>query len=228
MLEQDELDEIAPGRSRSLSIEAFVDLDEIDPIFYQRTYYLGPGKDSAKTYALLRDAMARGNKAAIARLVMRGKEYLTAVRAEKDLLVLQTMHFADEVRNPKDEIDDIPAYTSARSKELKVAEQLIESMSDKGRPDDYHDTYTDRVNELIKAKSKDEEFERAEEAPAATNVVDLMDALRQSVDTTRRGTTAKKSTTRRTKQKATKESRSSKATGKKSTRTTRRRAKKAS
>jgi DNA end-binding protein Ku len=216
MLEQDELEGIAPGRSRSLNIEAFVDLEDIDPIYYQRTYYLGPGKDSGKTYALLRDAMEQSNKAAIARLVMRGKEYLTAVRAEKNLLVLQTMHFADEVRNAEDEIDDIPARTSARSKELKVARQLIESMSDTWRPGEYHDTYTDRVNQLIEAKSKDEEFERAEEAPDATDVVDLMDALRQSVDSSRSRGTTKKST-RRSKQIATKSSRSSKANGRKAT-----------
>jgi DNA end-binding protein Ku len=201
-----------------MDIEAFVDLDDIDPIYYQRTYYLGPGKDAEKTYALLRDAMEQSNKAAIARLVMRGKEYLTAVRAEKNLLVLQTMYFADEVRNAEDEIDEIPARSSGRSKELKVAQQLIESMSDTWRPGDYHDTYTDRVNELIKAKSKDEEFERAEEAPEATNVVDLMDALRRSVDSSRGRSTAKKSAGRgKAKKETAKKSTANKSTANKST-----------
>jgi len=109
MLEQDELDAVAPGRSRSLEIDRFVELDEIDPIYYQKTYFLGPGGDeTTKVYALLRDAMADSNRAAIGTLVMRGKEYLAAIRPEGKLLMLQTMFFADEVRDPQEQIDDLP------------------------------------------------------------------------------------------------------------------------
>lgn len=186
ILEQDELDDIAPGRSRSLEIAAFVDLDEIDPIYFNKTYFLGPqGEDTAKTYALLRDAMADTGKAAIARFVMRGKEYLAAVRADGDVLVLETMFFADEVRDPKKEIDDIPSAADVRPQELKMARQLISSMSGPWQPAKYHDTYTERVNELIEAKRNDEEITPAQQAPTATNVVDLMAALRASVDAAR-------------------------------------------
>ena len=100
MLDQDELDSVAPGRSRSLDIHTFVDLDEIDAIYFDKTYFLGPGKEAAKPYALLRDAMEHSGKAAIASFVMRGKEYLAAVRADGGLLALETLFFADEVPGP--------------------------------------------------------------------------------------------------------------------------------
>jgi DNA end-binding protein Ku len=183
MVEADELDAIAPGRSRSLDIHTFVDLDEIDPIFYQKTYYLAPGSDeTTKTYALLRDAMAGTNRAAIATLVMRGKEYLAAIRPDGDLLVLETMFFADEVRDAHEEIDRLPGRIKLRPQELKMAEQLIGSMSGDWTPADFRDTYTDRVHELINAKTAGVEVSVADLAPDATTVVDLMDVLRRSVD----------------------------------------------
>jgi DNA end-binding protein Ku len=183
MLDPDELDSVAPGRSRSLEISRFVDLDEIDPIYYQRTYYLGPGSDDTKkVYALLRDAMAGENRAAIGTLVMRGKEYLTAIRAEGDLLMLQTMFFADEVRSAKDEIDSLPKRGTAKKAELAMAHQLIDSMSGPWRPKDFHDTYTERVEELIKAKKKGKEITVADPAPEPTGVSDLLEVLRRSVD----------------------------------------------
>jgi DNA end-binding protein Ku len=183
MLDPDELDAVAPGRSRSLEIHRFVDLEEIDPIYYQKTYFLAPGSDQAvKTYALLRDAMKAANRAAIGTLVMRAKEYLTTIRPDGDLLVLQTMYFADEVRDPKDEIDRIPGRSGAKPAELAMAGQLIDSMSGKWRPPDFRDTYTDRVNELIKAKKAGQEVTPAEEAPEPTNVTDLLEVLRRSVE----------------------------------------------
>src|SRR5215510_14004840 len=95
MIDQEELDSIAPGRSRNLEIDTFVDIGEIDPIYFEKTYYLEPASDeTAKTYALLRDAMTKANRAAIGTLVMRGKEYLTAVRPDDGLLVLETLYFS--------------------------------------------------------------------------------------------------------------------------------------
>lgn len=186
MLDQDELDSVAPGRSRSLDIALFVDLDEIDPIYFSKTYFLGPGGDETKkTYALLRDAMRRANKAAIASFVMRGKEYLAAVRADGDVLVLETMFFADEVRDPHKVIDNIPGRVKLSPQELRMAVQLIESMSGPWKPSHYRDTYTDRVNELIEAKESKKELKPAAEAPAATNVTDLTEALRASLEAAR-------------------------------------------
>jgi DNA end-binding protein Ku len=193
MLDPDELDAIAPGRSRALEIHTFVDLDDIDPIYFQKTYYLAPPTDEAKkTYALLRDAMADANRAAIATLVMRNKEYLAAIRPQGDLLVLETMFFADEVRDPHKEIDTLPGKVSARPQERKMAGQLIASMTGKWNPSDYRDTYTDRVNELIDAKKQGAEVRLAEEAPAATEVSDLMEVLRRSVEAARKSRTTTK------------------------------------
>jgi DNA end-binding protein Ku len=188
MLEQEELDSVAPGRSRSLEIDRFVELDEIDPIYYQKTYYLGPREeDTAKVYGLLRDAMADSQRAAIGTLVMRGKEYLAGIRPDGDLLVLQTMYFADEVRDPKDQIDTLPRRGQAKRSEMSMAQQLIESMSGRWKPEDFRDTYTDRVNELIKAKEEGKEVVAAEPAPEPTNVTNLLEVLRQSVERAKSG-----------------------------------------
>ena len=182
LIDQDELDAVAPGRSRSLEIDRFVDLDDIDPIYYQKTYYLGPAGDNAKVYGLLRDAMTDANRAAIGTLVMRGKEYLTAIRADGDLLVLQTMFFADEVRDPKDEIEGLPRRGGAKKNELSMAQQLIDSMAGPWRPKDFRDTYTDRVNDLIEQKRAGKEVTTAEPAPEPTNVTDLFEVLKRSVE----------------------------------------------
>jgi DNA end-binding protein Ku len=183
MLDADELDSVAPGRSRSLAIDRFVELDEIDPIYYQKTYYLGPGSDeTAKVYGLLRDAMADSGRAAIGTLVMRGKEYLAAIRADGPLLVLQTMFFADEVRDPKSEIDGLPKAGAAKKSELSMAQQLIDSMAGPWRPKDFRDTYTDRVNDLIKKKKAGKKVTVAEAAPEPTEATDLFEVLRRSVE----------------------------------------------
>jgi len=183
MLDPDELESVAPGRSRSLEIHTFVEQADIDPIYYQKTYYLAPGSDeTARTYALLRDAMADADRVAIGTLVMRGKEYLAAIRAHDALLVLETMFFADEIRDPKEELDSVPSRASAKANELKMASTLIESMTGPWKPEEFRDTYADRVNDLIEAKKKGHEITVAEQAPAPTNVVDLMAVLRASVE----------------------------------------------
>jgi DNA end-binding protein Ku len=195
ILSQKELDSVAPGQSRSLDVKTFVDLEEIDPIYFNKAYYLGPGSDETKkTYALLRDAMADSHRVAIATFVMRGKEYLAAVRPDGDLLVLETMFFADEVRNPLDQIEDLPGRVGASPQELRMATQLVKAMSGEWQPSDYRDTYTDRVNELIDAKRNKEEITPASAAPQPTNVTSLMDALQASLDATKtRGSDGKSS-----------------------------------
>jgi DNA end-binding protein Ku len=188
IVEPDELDAIAPGRSRSLDVHTFVDLGEIDPVYFQKTYYLGPSSpEAAKAYALMRDALADSNRIAIGSLVMRGKEYLASIRPERDVLVLETMFFADEVRQPSEQLDSVPARAKAKPQELQMARQLIDSMAGSWRPEDYRDTYTDRVKDLIAAKKKGDEITVAEAAPEATNVVDLMSALQASVEAAKQG-----------------------------------------
>ncbi len=194
MLDQKELDSVAPGQSRSLDVKTFVDLAEIDPVYFNKAYFLGPGSDETKkTYALLRDAMADSGKVAIAIFVMRGKEYLAAVRADGDLLVLETLFFADEVRNPRDEIGNLPGKAGASPQELQLATQLIQAMSGPWQPSDYRDTYTDRVNELIDAKKNNEQVTPATEAPQPTNVTSLMGALQASLDAAKTGGAERKS-----------------------------------
>ncbi|HEY1706198.1 MAG TPA: Ku protein [Trebonia sp.] len=193
MLNQDELDSVAPGRSRSLNIDTFVELDEIDAIYFDKTYFLGPGNgQAAKPYALLRDAMGEAGKAAIANFVLRGREYLAAVRADDDLLVLETLFFADEVRDPHAEISGLPGRVKLSRQETRMARQLVDSMSGPWTPSDYRDTYTDRVNELIEAKKSENEVEPAAGPPAATNVTDLTAALRASVDAAKKAPRGKR------------------------------------
>jgi DNA end-binding protein Ku len=181
LIEPDELADIAPGRSRTIDIEAFVDLDEIDPIHYQKTYWLAPSKkEYGKPYSLLAKAMEDTNRAGIATFVMRGKQYLTAIRARDGRMALETLYFADEIRQPV-EVEE----TTARRNELKMASSLIESMSEPWQPEDYRDTYTDRVNKLVKDKAEGNEIVAEAEPPGATEVTDLMEALRRSVESTK-------------------------------------------
>lgn len=183
IIEPEELEAIAPGRSRALDVQGFVDLDEVDPIFFQKSYYLAPaGEQYAKTYALLAEALERTNKAGIATFVMRGKQYLAAVRADRGVLTLETMYFADEVRDPHQELPSLPEDVDLGAKELDLAASLVESMSVPWQPEDYHDTYTEKVEELIEAKREGREVVSAEAPGEATNVVDLFEALRQSVE----------------------------------------------
>lgn len=188
ILEPDELDAIAPGRSRTIDISAFVDLDQIDPIHYQRTYWLAPTKEEyARAYSLLLQAMRKTNKAGIATFVMRGKEYLTALRPGEDLLILNTMLFAEDIRDPAKELKSMPEIITARGKELDMAVSLVESMAEEWRPDNYHDTYTQRVEQLIEDKRKGRTVVTEEEPAEPTKVVDLFEALSASVESRRKG-----------------------------------------
>jgi DNA end-binding protein Ku len=188
IVEPEELEAIAPGRSRTIDVTIFVDLDEIDPSYFQKTYWLAPGGEQyARPYALLREAMTRTNRAGIATFVMRGKEYLTAVRAdERGLLALETLFFADEIRDPAAALDTLPARAPARGKELEMAMALIESMSGPWRPQDYHDSYTERVQQLIDDKRRGREIVTEAGPPEPTASPDLLEALQRSVSSARR------------------------------------------
>jgi len=185
----EELESVEPGRSRTIDIEDFVDLDELDPVHFEKSYYLAPaGKEAAKPYELLRTALERSNKVAIARFVLRTKQYLAAVRSNGRVLVLETMFFPDEVRNPESVIGDLPSDVELRDREIAMAEQLIESLTTSWDPDRYHDTYRERVLDLIESKAKGEEVVVEEEERPA-EVVDLMEALQASLEKARGGDT---------------------------------------
>jgi DNA end-binding protein Ku len=224
IVDPDELDAIAPGRSRLMEINEFVDAGEIDPSYYRRTYYLGPnGEEAAKPYGLLRDAMEIAGKAAIATFVMRNKEHLAAIRADGQVLVLETLYFADEVRDPKKEVPSLPQRGKAGKKERDVAVSLIESMTEKWRPGDFEDTYRAKVDKLIEDKRKGREVVAEGEPPESTNVVDLMAALEASVDRAKkrggekRASAGKSTATKSSGRKSAKKSTAEKSTAKKRT-----------
>ncbi|MEV5011466.1 Ku protein [Streptomyces sp. NPDC055692] len=149
---------------------------------FDRTYYIAPsGKEYTKVYELLRTALAEANKAGIATFVMRNQQYLTALRAEGEVLVLQTLHWADEVRDPGQELPELPSDRAGRGKQLDMALQLVGTLSADWDPSRYHDTYQEKVRELVKAKAEGQEIATAQEPPEATNVVDLMKVLEDSL-----------------------------------------------
>ncbi|MET9959427.1 Ku protein [Streptomyces sp. NPDC006326] len=186
IVEPGELDDIAPGRSKALEVSGFVDLDTVDPIFFDKTYYLGPrGEQYGKVYALLQRALAESNKAGIATFVMRGREYLVALKAEDDLLTLHTLHWADEIRDPHQEVPDLPGKAEPTAAEVKMAHQLIDALTTDWDPEAFHDTFQEKVKALIEAKAAGESVEKAEPAAQPTGVVDLMEALRASVERAR-------------------------------------------
>jgi DNA end-binding protein Ku len=180
-VEPEELADIAPGRSRSLEIDTFVDLAEIDPIFFDRTYWLAPRNDDfARAYHLLLRAMADTGQAGIAMLVLRGRQHLTAVRAGDGVLVAHTMRFADEIRDPADTVGDLPSAPRLKAKELDMARELVTAMSQPWRPREFHDTYQEKVRELVADKEAGRE-PHVEEAAEPSKVLDLTDALARSM-----------------------------------------------
>ena len=185
LLTDDELESVEPGRTRTIDITDFVDLAEVDPIYFQRTYYLAPRDGADRSYELLHKAMADTNRAGIATLVMRSKEYLVAVRPQAEILALETMYFADEIRAPVEATGFEPSGQPARPRELTIARQLIESMTTDWDPARYVDTYRERVEELIESKRTGETIETAAPAPQPSKVVDLTETLRRSVEEAR-------------------------------------------
>ncbi|MEU4358732.1 Ku protein [Streptomyces virginiae] len=188
IVEPQELDEIAPGRSRSIDVVGFVDLDTVDPVFFDKTYFLGPrGAQYGKVYALLERALAESNKAGIATFVMRGREYLVALKVEEaeGLLTIHTLHWADELRDPHAEVPDLPGKVEATAAEVKMAMQLIDALAMEWEPESFHDTFREKVEALVKAKAAGETVEKAEPPAEPTGAVDLMEALRASVERAR-------------------------------------------
>jgi DNA end-binding protein Ku len=183
-----ELDELRPESTRAVDVTDFVALDEIDPIYYQRTYWLAPdGEAAAKPYQLLRAAMEDRELAAIGTVVMRNKQYLAAVRPLEGALAMSTMRFADEVVHRKD-VEGVPdRRTKPDEKMLGMATQLIDSLTTDWHPERYHDTYTEELRSRIEAKEKGEEITTEPGAEQTHEVVDLMQALEDSVKEARSG-----------------------------------------
>jgi DNA end-binding protein Ku len=183
VIEPEELEALNPKKTRTIDIEDFVDLADIDPIFYDHPYYLAPGPGGAKPYRLLLDAMQESGKVAIARVVIRTKEQLTAIRPVGDALLMSTMIFHDEVI-PTDRLDELPDSdeVATSDKELAMARQLVESLAGEFDPTKYQDTYREEVLALIERKAEGKEI--AVQPPPEEDtgeVPDLMAALQASL-----------------------------------------------
>jgi DNA end-binding protein Ku len=196
MVTPEELEAVDPKGTRSIDIQEFVSLDEIDPIYYDRTYYLGPDKGAGKAYALLLDAMRRSRKVAIGRFVLRSKEYLCCLRPLGEAMALATLNYADEVVAASDAVGEAEAGKPT-TRELEMAERLIDSLATQFEPTKYRDEYRDKVVALIERKAAGEEIHAAPTAEVTGKVVNLADALAASLAAARGGAEESKQRDRR-------------------------------
>jgi DNA end-binding protein Ku len=180
---RDELAALSPKKSRAIEVQDFVELVEIDPIYFDSPYYLGPAEGAEKAYSLLASALERSAKVAIARFVFRNREHLAALRAEGGILTLTTMRFADEVVPPEELEDVLPAEKpKVAKKEVEMAERLIDSLSAPFDPSAYRDEYREELMALIERKAEGKEIlTPAQAEPEATAAPDLMEALEESI-----------------------------------------------
>jgi len=177
-----EMDALAPAVTQGIEIEEFVSLVDIDPVYFEHSYYLAPEKGGAKAYALLRDAMEQSGKIALGRVVLRQKQYLVAVRPAGRALSMATLFFPDEVVS-QDEIDGLPKDdVEASERELKMAQQLIETLTGEFEPEKYHDEYREQLEALIDEKAAgNAPVELKPKTAAPAKVTDLMAALEASI-----------------------------------------------
>jgi DNA end-binding protein Ku len=181
VVDPDELEPFIPVATKTVDLEEFVDLDEIDPVYFDDAYYVAPG-DNPKPYVLLARAMEEAGKVAIGRFVMRNKQYTAAIRADHGRLVMSTLAYADEVVDPAD-IDELDGLDSidVASKEVAMAQSLVASLSAAFEPEKYRDEYREQVRDLIELKASGQELTLPEAPAEKPNVVDLMAALEASV-----------------------------------------------
>ena len=210
-LSKEEMEALAPEKTRAIDVQDFVDIEEIDPMYFDSPYYLGPADGAEKAYSLLAAAMESSGKAAVARFVFRNKEHLAAIRSTGGVLTLTTMRFADEVVSPGELDDALPdKKPKVAKREREMAEQLIDSLSTEFKPEDYRDEYREQLLALIERKAEGKEIVRPEaEEPKATKAPDLMAALEESIAAVKERKPARKSAPKR------KAAKKAKATGSK-------------
>jgi DNA end-binding protein Ku len=189
ILTDDDLDAVPVQSTRNIDIQQFVDQAEIDPIYYKKTYYLGPEEAGVKAYQLLVEALREGEKVGVAKVSFRDKEHLAAIRLMDNLLVLDTMFWPDEIREAK--FEDLDKEVRVSDKEVSMAESLIDNLTEAWNPDAYTDEYREALLDIVEKKVAGEEIEEVEPVEPA-RVVDLMDALKQSVEATKKETGQKK------------------------------------
>jgi DNA end-binding protein Ku len=178
VLSDEDFDKVPVESSRAIDIVQFVDLDEIDPMLYKKSYYLVPDETGAKAYALLREALSQDNKVGIAKVSFRDKEHLAALRFKDEAFVLETMYWPDEIRAA--DFGGVDVDLKVRAQELEMARQLIENLTAEWDPEEFTDEYREALLRIVEAKISGEEIEVVEAEPTA-KVVDLMEALKASV-----------------------------------------------
>ena len=185
ILTDEDFDRVNPEATQSVDIVQFVELSEINPMFYDKPYYLEPDKRGRHAYALLREALKAENKVGIAKVVIRSREHLAALKPNGDALVLELMHFADEIVDQASL--ELPAGEKPLENEMKVAKMLIETMSEPFDAEKFKDTYREEVLAMIDARVAGKEIPKAKSKPAVhDNVVNLMDVLQRSLDESKR------------------------------------------
>jgi DNA end-binding protein Ku len=196
-LEDEDLDRLDIELTHSIDICDFVSLDEIDPIFFRKAYYLLPQDGAEKPYRLLVRALEETRKVGIAKVVIRNKQHLACLRPYDDALVLETMYYADEIRRP----ESVNGKVELRKAEVEMAKSLVENLSEPFKPDKYDDTYRKELLELIRAKAKGRKLPEPKDEEDG-EVVDLMAALRESVDRTKKQRSTRKRTAKKPARKA--------------------------
>jgi DNA end-binding protein Ku len=181
VIDTDELSALAPKASRQIDIEDFVDLADIDPVYFEQPYFLVPDKNAEKAYRLLAEVMQEQGKVAIGRFVMRSKEALVAIRAVDGVLVLETMRYADEVLAPDRDQSFLEDAAEPTEREMEMARQLVNSLATTFDPEKYHDEYREELLGLIEKKASGEEIVAPEAPEEPAKVLDLMAALEASL-----------------------------------------------
>jgi DNA end-binding protein Ku len=185
LLTDEDFAKVNPEATQSVDIVEFVELDKISPMFFDKPYYLEPTKQGRHAYALLREALADSNRVAVARVVIRTKEYIAAVKPIGDALVLELMHWASEI--VASDTLDLPGAEKLPEKEMQMARMLIDTMSvDEFEPQKFSNNYHDQLLTMIEARAAGKELPKAKKAPARSKVVNLMDVLAQSLEASKK------------------------------------------
>jgi DNA end-binding protein Ku len=184
IIEDEDFQRARSGRTKVIDIASFVNLDEIDTKFLEKPYFLEPDKGAKQVYALLREALIRTNKVGLARFVMRNREHLAIIKPEEDVIVLNQMRYAAEIRSPKDL--ELPGQEGLGERELDMAIKLVEQLTEPWEPEQYRDTYIDTLREVIQQKAEGKELAPVEEEEMPTDVTDLFGKLRESLEAAQR------------------------------------------
>ena len=188
---EEEMAQIPADSIKAIDIVSFVPLDEIDPIYFQKPYYLAPEPSGIKAYKLLEKALSEAGKVGVAKITLREKERLATLRVKDGVFILETMHWPDEIREA--EFEELSKNVEIRAQELAMANSLIENLSDHFQPEEFHDAYRERLEEAVKAKVDGAEVAVAP-SKEPTQILDLMEALKASVEATRQKTKDKEET----------------------------------